>query len=81
MRFIGVLSYTLYLVHYPVLKLAEGWSSNRLVVGLTALSISMVLAYVIHVLVERPLARFRRRFGSRTAEVIEQSVVEVAPAV
>jgi hypothetical protein len=32
------------------------------------------------VLVEKPLARFRRRFGSRTAEVLTQPVVEVAVA-
>jgi peptidoglycan/LPS O-acetylase OafA/YrhL len=77
LRFIGVLSYTLYLVHFPILKMVEGWSSNRVVVGFVAMSISLVLAYIVHVLVEKPLARFRRRFGSRTAEVLTQPVVEV----
>ena len=38
----GVLSYTLYLVHYPILNLAEKWSDNRLVVGVSALAISVV---------------------------------------
>lgn len=78
LRFIGVLSYTLYLVHFPILKIVEGWSGNRFVVGFVAMSISLVIAYVMHVLVEKPLARFRRRFGSRTAEVLTQPVVEVA---
>jgi peptidoglycan/LPS O-acetylase OafA/YrhL len=78
LRFLGVLSYTLYLVHFPCLKLAEGWSSNRVIVGMTALSMSMALAYFMHILIEKPLARFRRRLGSRTAEVIEQPVAEVA---
>jgi peptidoglycan/LPS O-acetylase OafA/YrhL len=78
LRFIGVLSYTLYLVHFPILKIVEGWSNNRVVVGFVAMSISLVIAYVMHVLVEKPLARFRRRFGSRTAEVLTQPVVEVA---
>jgi peptidoglycan/LPS O-acetylase OafA/YrhL len=78
MRFVGVLSYTLYLVHFPCLKLAEGWSSNRVIIGMTALSMSMALAYFMHLLVEKPLARFRRKLGSRTAEVIEQPVAEVA---
>jgi peptidoglycan/LPS O-acetylase OafA/YrhL len=77
LRFIGVLSYTLYLVHFPILKMVEGWSNNRVVVGFVAMSISLVLAYIVHVLVEKPLARFRRRFGSRTAEVLTQPVVEV----
>jgi peptidoglycan/LPS O-acetylase OafA/YrhL len=78
MRFVGVLSYTLYLVHYPCLKLAAGWSSNRVIVGMTALSMSMALAYFMHILVEKPLARFRRTLGSRTAEVIDQPIAEVA---
>jgi peptidoglycan/LPS O-acetylase OafA/YrhL len=78
LRFIGVLSYSLYLVHFPILKIVQAWSDNRLVVGFVAMSISLVLAYTLHVLVEKPLARFRRRFGSRTAEVITQPAVEVA---
>jgi peptidoglycan/LPS O-acetylase OafA/YrhL len=71
LRFMGVLSYTLYLVHYPILNLAEKWSNNRLVVGISALAISTVIAFAMHLLVERPMANLRRRFGSRTTEVIE----------
>jgi peptidoglycan/LPS O-acetylase OafA/YrhL len=80
MRFLGVLSYTLYLVHYPSLVFMQRWFHSRLLVGVTALAASIALAYVIHILVERPLARLRRHFGSRTAEVIEKSTVELAPA-
>ena len=80
MKFIGVLSYTLYLVHFPILLFMQRWFHGRLLVGVTALAASTALAYVIHILVERPLARLRRHFGSRTAEVIEQSTVELAPA-
>lgn len=71
LRFMGVLSYTLYLVHYPILNLAEKWSNNRLVVGVSALAISTLIAFAMHLLVERPMANLRRRFGSRTTEVIE----------
>jgi peptidoglycan/LPS O-acetylase OafA/YrhL len=80
MKFIGVLSYTLYLVHFPILLFMQRWFHSRLLVGVTALAASTALAYVIHILVERPLARLRRHFGSRTAEVIEKSTVELAPA-
>ena len=73
LRFMGVLSYTLYLVHYPILNLAEKWTDNRLVVGISALAISVLVAYAIHLLVERPMANLRRKFGSRTTEVIEKS--------
>jgi peptidoglycan/LPS O-acetylase OafA/YrhL len=58
-------------VHYPILNLAEKWSDNRLVVGISALVISVVIAFVMHLLVERPMANLRRRFGSRTTEVID----------
>lgn len=71
LQLMGVLSYTLYLVHYPILNLAEKWSDNRLVVGVSALAISIAIAYAVHLLVERPMANLRRKFGSRTAEVIE----------
>lgn len=69
LRFIGILSYSLYLVHEPVLVLCQKLSNNRLIVGLMALSISVLLAYLIHFSVEKPLARVRRRLGSRTARV------------
>jgi peptidoglycan/LPS O-acetylase OafA/YrhL len=71
LQFMGVLSYTLYLVHYPILNLFEKWSDNRLVVGISALALSVAVAYAMHLLVERPMANMRKRFGSRTAEVIE----------
>ncbi len=71
LKFLGVLSYTLYLVHYPALNLVERWSDNRLVVGVIALSLSIAVAWVMHVLVEKPMAEFRRRFGSRNTENVE----------
>ena len=78
---VGVLSYTLYLVHYPALNLVEKWSDNRLVVGVVAMAISLAVAYAMHMLVERPLAEFRKRFGSRTREILETPrEIEVATA-
>jgi peptidoglycan/LPS O-acetylase OafA/YrhL len=71
LQFMGVLSYTLYLVHFPILNLVEKWSDNRLIVGISALALSVAIAYAMHLLVERPMANLRKRFGSRTAEVIE----------
>jgi peptidoglycan/LPS O-acetylase OafA/YrhL len=79
LRWIGVLSYTLYLVHYPALNLAEQWSNNRLSVGVVALTMSLAVAHLMHLFVEKPMAAVRRRFGSRTAEIIESpKEVEVA---
>lgn len=72
LRFIGVLSYTLYLVHYPIINLIEKWSHNRFTVGVLALAISILISCAMHLLVERPMANLRRKFGSRTTGVIER---------
>ena len=63
LAFIGVLSYTLYLVHYVLLTaLVRVWklpyASLRAVV---ALSLSVLVAWVIHRVVEKPCARLRKR--------------------
>jgi len=71
LQLMGVLSYTLYMVHYPILNLAEKWSDNRLIIGVSALAISIALSYAVHLLVEKPMANLRRRFGSRTTEASE----------
>jgi peptidoglycan/LPS O-acetylase OafA/YrhL len=71
LKFIGILSYTLYLVHFPALILVERWTGNRLIVGVVALALSIVVAYAVHILIEEPCARLRRRFGSRTADVLD----------
>jgi peptidoglycan/LPS O-acetylase OafA/YrhL len=62
LAFIGTLSYTLYLVHFSVLKALSkhgglGWTL-RLLVGF---ALSLAIAYAMYLLVERPCARLRRR--------------------
>ena len=62
--FVGVLSYSLYLVHRPVLRLVE----ERLELSAAAetligLAISFAFAYAMYRLVERPAARLRRRLS------------------
>ena len=79
-KLIGVLSYTLYLVHSPILMVVQRWSDNRLIIGVVALSLSLAIAYAMHILVEEPCARLRRKFGSRSAEIINRTgEVEVVP--
>jgi peptidoglycan/LPS O-acetylase OafA/YrhL len=65
-RFIGVLSYTLYLVHYTVISTVNHWSdSGSLVRAILSLTISLLVTIAIYYLVERPCARLRRHFRSR----------------
>lgn len=69
-RFVGLLSYSLYLVHFIVLALLERYLGPRLsgvreiaaLQGL-GLALSLGLAYLMHVGVERPAARLKSRLS------------------
>lgn len=61
-RFMGVLSYSLYLVHQVVLALVEQYVPLPLIgQGVVALALSYAVSYAIYRGVEKPLARVRRR--------------------
>ncbi len=61
--FIGVLSYSLYLMHLAVVFAVERYlpSTPPALQGALALGTALVLAWIMYVLVERPAARWRRR--------------------
>ncbi len=62
-RFVGLISYTLYLVHYTVIEglryRLPGWP--LFVRGVLALAVALVIATAMYYAVERPCARLRRR--------------------
>jgi peptidoglycan/LPS O-acetylase OafA/YrhL len=63
-RWLGLLSYSLYLLHYSVLHgVQENLSLARLPSAMLALAISIGLAYTMYLLVERPAARLRKRLS------------------
>jgi peptidoglycan/LPS O-acetylase OafA/YrhL len=62
-KFVGVLSYSLYLVHMPVLLAIEHVTHHEIPGQVAALLSSLALAYVFHLALEKPFARLRRRFG------------------
>jgi peptidoglycan/LPS O-acetylase OafA/YrhL len=63
-RFIGNLSYSLYLVHHVALKaVAAHWRLGTVAGALLALVASLGIAWVIHVVVEKPCARLRKRLS------------------
>jgi peptidoglycan/LPS O-acetylase OafA/YrhL len=67
-RFLGVLSYSFYLVHPTVLFGVHQWTPwPAPVQGLLSLAVSLALAAAIYHLVEKPAARLRRRLTSRRA--------------
>ncbi|NOT33963.1 MAG: acyltransferase, partial [Candidatus Eisenbacteria bacterium] len=63
-RFLGVLSYSLYLLHHVVLAALHHrttWPAP--VQGVVGLGVSIAIAWGIHVALERPAARVRRRLS------------------
>jgi peptidoglycan/LPS O-acetylase OafA/YrhL len=64
--FIGVLSYSLYLIHQVVLAAFKPVLEPRFGAIFTAvvgLAVSLALAWLVHVCVELPFARWRKRFS------------------
>ncbi len=65
MRFVGALSYSLYLVHHVVLRATrEHLRLSGVASALVALLVSLAIAWVLQVAVERPCARLRRRLAA-----------------
>jgi peptidoglycan/LPS O-acetylase OafA/YrhL len=65
-RFIGLLSYSLYLVHYMVIKVLALVlpGLGLLGAGILSLLISIAVAYAIHRFVEIPAAKLKQKFAS-----------------
>jgi peptidoglycan/LPS O-acetylase OafA/YrhL/glycosyltransferase involved in cell wall biosynthesis len=63
-KFVGVLSYSMYLLHPTILFGIEQWTPwPALVKGLFGLALTLVLAFSIYRLVEVPCARLRKRLS------------------
>lgn len=60
-RFIGELSYPLYVVHFPVLICLwnKGVATN--IIGITCFSITLVISIIIHLALEKPIDKWRQR--------------------
>jgi peptidoglycan/LPS O-acetylase OafA/YrhL len=64
LRFIGVLSYSLYLLHLVVIGVVDmKWHLHGFVAGALSLAISIAVAWAIHLAIERPATRLRRRLS------------------
>ena len=65
-RFVGVLSYSLYLIHYMVIKSLRLVTPELGMVGIGVLSllISFVLAYLVYRFAELPAAKIKKKFSS-----------------
>lgn len=66
MRFLGVLSYSLYLIHFMVIKTLVLVMPNLglPVTGVLSLSISLALSYAVYRFAEIPAAKIKKKFSS-----------------
>jgi peptidoglycan/LPS O-acetylase OafA/YrhL len=63
-RFMGVLSYAFYLLHPTVIFGVQQWTHwNQTVQAALALALAVLLSWAIHVYVERPATRLRKRLA------------------
>ena len=60
---LGILSYSLYLLHATVLLEANRLLHSRLLAAIVAFVVAVTLAEATHILVERPSDRLRKRFA------------------
>jgi hypothetical protein len=75
MRFVGRVSYPLYLLHplglaAAAMVVAPGGLATELVYLAVGLGASLVLAYAIHRVVEKPLIRSGKRLAERVPEPV-----------
>lgn len=65
-RFIGVLSYSLYLIHFVVIKTLHATAPSLGMAGTAAVSLvlSLALSYAIYRLAEVPAAKLKQRFST-----------------
>ncbi|MCU0546663.1 MAG: acyltransferase [Oscillatoriaceae cyanobacterium Prado104] len=69
MRFIGLLSYSLYLIHDTVIQGIHYYLPQipGVVQGVASLLISFILSYAIYRYIEQPCARLRKQFSSQSS--------------
>jgi peptidoglycan/LPS O-acetylase OafA/YrhL len=78
--FVGVMSYSLYLVHHVVLGVASRLlAAPPALQGAAALLVSFALSYAIYRVVEVPCARLRKRLGAATGAVAPAPAPADAP--
>ncbi len=67
-RFIGDLSYPIYVVHWLIMPLVAYWGlQNTRLWAPTVFGLVMISAFVLTILVERPMQRLRQVGGAKVA--------------
>lgn len=63
-RFLGVLSYSLYLCHHIVMESIDRvWTGNPVLAQAVSLACALIFATLVHYWIERPCTRIRKRLS------------------
>jgi peptidoglycan/LPS O-acetylase OafA/YrhL len=63
-RFVGVLSYGIYLMHPTILFMVHEWTAwNAFMQGALALGLTLACAALVYRFIERPCARLRKKLS------------------
>ena len=60
LKWVALLSYTLYLVHYPLFEAAQILIENEILAKLSGLAISFGVSQLVYLYIERPAFAFRQ---------------------
>ena len=64
MRFLGVLSYSLYLCHFVIMEsISSAWPENLFLARTASLACALAFATAVHYVIERPATRIRKRLS------------------
>jgi peptidoglycan/LPS O-acetylase OafA/YrhL len=75
---IGVISYGVYLWHYPLLLLIDYWSGGNVLARAGGVILAVVVAFASHRFIERPFLRMKRGFEATGANASAQPGVDGA---
>jgi peptidoglycan/LPS O-acetylase OafA/YrhL len=68
-RFLGVLSYSLYLCHFIIIEFIESvWTLNPILSGAVSLACALGFATLVHYWIERPCTRIRKHLSKALKE-------------
>jgi peptidoglycan/LPS O-acetylase OafA/YrhL len=81
LAFVGTLSYALYLLHATVLIELDHAMSSQWLAGILSLFISVLLAYIVHIAIEKPTDAMRKKFRHTSDESQPHPVAKAGAAV
>jgi peptidoglycan/LPS O-acetylase OafA/YrhL len=81
LAFLGTLSYALYLLHATVLLEVNQVISSKWLAGVLSLVAAVLLAYLVHILVEKPTDSMRKKFRHTSDENQPHQVAKPGAAV